>query len=514
MNRRTWMNGKVMRLAVAVVMLLIAAGTLSAQRKTTKDTLVFANRDDVGTLALFADTSMQGGRVRMQIFEPLFYMQNDGSFAPALATEWTWNDATHLTLKLRQGVKFHNGNPFTADDVLFTLQYARKSKIGSRFAKIDLEKTKVIDPHTIQIAYSQPDGLAMILLGGTTLIMDKEYSEAKPEALAANPVGTGPYRFVKWVTGDSVTLQRNDAYWGEEKAIIKTLVFRNVNEITQRTIELQTGGVDFAFDVQATAIADLQKDKNLAVHIQPSATVNSLYLNVTGKRAFANEDLRKAAASAINARDIIKGAYDGNGNPPATFVSRSAPGFNKALTNKEFWPYDLAKAKEYFAKSGVAKGTTVNVIVDGNAFRIATCEIIKNQLAQIGLNLNIKQYDFGTAVGIALDPSKDWDIFLLGSAEPTAVGQVAWLNGGTGFVTYPQVNAEFKALADRILSTTNIAEQARLTNQIQAEVIARVPYIPVQEDRVLYGYSEQLKGIESAVWQGFAIMCKDIYFAK
>ena len=502
------------RVAIAAVLVLAALGSLSAQRVTAKDTLVFANRDDVGTLALYADTSMQGGRVKMQVFEPLFYMNNDGSFSPCLATEWKWNDDTHLTVKLRQGVKFHNGNPFTAEDVLYTLQFAKKGKVGSNFAKVDDENTKIIDPYTIQIAYSKPDGLAMSLLGGTLLVMDKETCLAKPELIPTTPIGTGPYKFVKWITGDSVTLERNDAYWGPAKAIIKTLIFRNVSEITQRTIELQTGGVDFAFDLQATAVPEVQKDKNLAVYIQPSPTINSLYLNVTGSRAFANEDLRKAAASAINAADIIRGAYDGNGNPPATYVSRSAPGFNKAITGKEFWPYDLAKAREYFAKSGVSKGTAVNVIVDGNAFRIATCEIIKNQLAQIGLNLNIKQYDFGTAVGIALDPSKDWDIFLLGSASATAVGQTAWLNGGTGFVTYPQVNAEFKALADKVLATTNTTEQTRLCNQLQVEVVNHVPFIPVQEDRVLYGYESRLKGIEANVWQGFAVLCKDLYFVK
>ncbi len=481
--------------------------------KSAKDTLVLANRDDVGTLAPYQDTSTQGSRVRMQVFEPLFMLKNDGSFEPVLAKTWEWKDPTHFVLHLREGVKFHNGKPFTADDVLFSLQYAKKGKIANKYALLDLASCKAVDALTVELVYTKPDGLAMTYLGGTAgLILDKETSEANPDSLPTTPIGTGPYKFVRWVTGDSVTLVRNDAYWGPNKAIIKNLIFRNVAEITQRTIELQTGGVDFVFDLAASAESTIRNDKKFAIFTEPSLLINSLYPNVSPGKPLANEDLRKAVACAINAADIVKGAYDGNGKPPAGVVSRAAPGFNPSLAGKNFWPFNLDKAKEYFAKSGVAKGTTLEVIIDGNAFRIATSEIIKNQLAKIGLNLNIRQYDFGTALSLAMNPAEKWDIYMLGSGEASAVAQLSWFTGGIKFVTYPNSDPGFKAMVEKLMSTTDVAQQKTQSYAIQEYIDAHVPIIPVQEDRVLYAHSAKLKGVGTSVIGGMVLMCKDLYF--
>ncbi|MDP3178397.1 MAG: ABC transporter substrate-binding protein, partial [Spirochaetaceae bacterium] len=120
MRTKTRTNRRILSILAAVALISAGAVGLSAQtRKSSKDTLVLANRDDVGTLAPYADTSTQGGRVRMQIYETLFTMENDGSYAPCLATDWDWDDDLHFTIKLRKDVKFHNGKDFKADDVVF-----------------------------------------------------------------------------------------------------------------------------------------------------------------------------------------------------------------------------------------------------------------------------------------------------------------------------------------------------------------------------------------------------------
>ncbi len=490
----------------------VEAASAEGGRSTSKDVLIFANLNDVGTLDPYADTAMQRVRVTDQVYEPLFYLNSDGSYTPALATSWEWQDDTHLLLNLREGVKFHNGNPFTVDDILYSFALGKANTIGGQLAKFDLENSEVIDDHTLILAFTEPDGLAMARLGGTFVIMDKETVEPDPESIPSWSNGTGPYELVEWVTGDSVTLRRNDGYWGE-KAIITTLVFRNVSEITQRTIELQTGGVDFAFDMSPTAVEEVKSDPNLALYTQASTLVNNIMINSTPGHVFANEDLRKALASAISAPDIIKGAYDGSGSVPTSYVSSAAPGFDSALT-EEPWPQDLDAARAYMEASGVPEGTVINVVVDDRSQRVATCEIIKNQLAQIGLVANIQQYDFGTAIGTAMNLGGPWDLYLLGNAGATASLQAMWLDGTVGFVAYHASanGAELVEMVKELHRTTDNAKQVELNNRIQVYVNEHVVLYPVQQSEVLYGYNARLKGVAEGIQSFAVVLCKDLYF--
>jgi len=280
-------------------------------------------------------------------------------------------------------------------------------------------------------------------------------------ALTNIAVGTGPYKFVEWVTGDSVTLERFDGYWGE-KPIIKTVIFRSIPEVTQRSIELQTGGIDFAYDLGKTDVAGFEGNPDVAVYQNAGACVHNIHFNASEGHIFANEDLRKAAVSAISAADILKGAYDGGGWVANSYVSLAAPGFNTALTS-EPWPQDIEKAKEYFKASGVAEGTQIKIIVDDRAYRIATTEIIKNQLAQIGLDATIQQYDFTTAYGYAQDVTNDWDIYPLAQCQPSATAQAARLTNAVKYVTFPDTpaGADLLAMINELLGTVDFSKSSR-----------------------------------------------------
>lgn len=488
-----------------------AAGTeQAASPKSTKDILILANRNDVGTLAPYNDTLAPRGRVTMNIYDNLFIEENDGTLTPTLATSWEWTDDTHLVFKLREGVVFSNGNPFNADDVLFTYQYASKSTIKDQMNMVDFANCRVIDEYTFELALNRPDVRVISQIGHPSLmnILDKETCEANPDAMATDPVGTGPYKLKEWVNGDSVTLVRNEKYWGEP-AKIGTLIFRNIPEATQRTIEMETGGVDVVYDLQSTAAESLDSMPGINVITQPGLMVQFIYFNVTDGHPFGNIDLRKAIAYATNSGDIVKGAFDGGGNPPATFASRSAIGFDKLKVSGEFYPQDLTKAKEHMAAAGYANGLTLNILVDDNAKRVASVEIIQNQLKQIGITLNVMQYDFGTALGMSLNPSNDWDLFMLADGNSTALMQCERMDKNSApFQTYS--SDKLQGMIEQLFSSNDKSKQDALFADIGAYFQENVPFVPYCEEIIQMAVPENLKGFD--IFQGIAVKCKDLYF--
>lgn len=468
-------------------------------KTSAKDVLIVGNINDVGTMDPYGVSALQRVRVTTNMYDMLFLITSSGEYIPRLATDWEWTDELHVTFHLREGVVFHNGEEFNSEDVIFTLNYAATNENwATYFTKVDLENSKAIDDFTVEIAFTEPDGIFMPSLSMVMPILDKTTMEADPESTANGGIGTGAYKFVEWITGDSVTLERFDNYWGEP-APIKTVIYRSVPEITQRTIELQTGGIDIAYDLGATDAATIEEDPNLTLLRMPGNCVHNLHFNSSEGHVFANEDLRKAAAYAISAADILQGAYDGAGSVANSFCSTAVPGYNYALT-EEPYPQDLEKAKEFFEASGVPEGTKIKIIVDDRSYRIATTEIIKNQLADIGLDAEIQQFDFMTGYAYAQDVTNDWDIYPLAQCQGNASMQAARLTDSVKYVTFPDTpaGAEMLALIRAILAETDVDKAQELNDELQVMVNERVALYPVVQAETLYGYNAKLAGMDEA----------------
>lgn len=483
------------------------------QVATTKDVFIIGDKGTPLTLAPYAETSSDRCRVTNQLYETLIYAEMDGTFTPLLATSWEWKDTTHLVFKLRQGVKFHNGNAFTAADVLFTLQYAVKSPISNIYSVVDIDNCKVIDDYTFELALKRPDSLILSYIGipNQTSILDKETCEADPKSMQSNPVGTGPYKLKNWVVGDTVTLERYSDYWGK-KPIIKDLVFRKISESTQRVIELETGGVDFIYDAPISSVASLKKETDKYTIFQnPSFLITNLYFNATPGKTMDNLELRKAIAYAIDYDAIVKGAANGAGAPPASFASRIAVGAeNLNPKGTQLWPYDVAKAKESMAKAGYPNGgLTLNLVVNpDNPLQSGSVEQIANSLKAIGITLNIKQSSLGALIGYVLNVNNPWDIVVFGNAEPTSVLQAARMDKTQcPFLAYKRDDQQ--KILDQMWTTTDSAKMADLLKQLSVNFNENVPYVPYHEDLNIMAAASNLQGIK---FSGAYLRFEHLYF--
>lgn len=377
---------------LALVMLLSACGTPSTdtedgKENTGKDTLVVALGGEPTSLDPQGSSGMNDRRVVRQIYETLVVQDAEGNIQPGLATSWEWEDDTTIVFKLKEGVKWHNGETFTADDVYYSLNRAIESSYTKSYAnRIDIENTKVIDPQTISVKLLSPYAPIMANLAFCALSIVNENAVTEGgENYGRNPVGTGPFKFVNWTAGDSIELEVFDEYWGAKPAYDK-MVIRVITESANRAIELETGGVDIAYEIQANDISRLEENAGTVISRIPNYAVTFLGFNCDSSSPMSDPRMRQAVAYALNTEDISNAVYLGIGKPATGPIPSTVWGYTDEVPTYE---QNIEKAKELLAQAGVETPKTLKLYTNDATDRTTIAEIVKNQLAQIGLEIEI-----------------------------------------------------------------------------------------------------------------------------
>ena len=259
-------------------------------------------------------------------------------------------------------------------------------------AAVAVEKVEALDSNTVKITTSAPTPNLLFDLGyHFNFILPKSLIDSGND-FSANPVGTGPWKFVSWDKGNSIQFEAFDGYFdASRKAAIQNLEFVMIPEGSTRTMSLEAGDVDFVYSVASSDIDRLRSDESVTVEQVVSVENFFLFLN-TVTTAFEDENLRKAVAYAINREDIVAGALNGYGTPSYSCVSM---GYAES-TDEGSYTYDVDKAKEYMAAWGGDPSTVTLDIICSNATKTAIATIMQNQLSAIGINVTINEMDSAT----------------------------------------------------------------------------------------------------------------------
>lgn len=376
-------------LALALCLMLSAFGAAFAE----KDSLVWAQGADVTSMDPHKGKETPAVQVTCNIFDTLLLVGPDGSPAPCLAESWENVDEVTWKFKIRQGVKFHDGSEMTAEDVKFSLDRAIASPAVAYIVDF-IKEVKVDSPYEITIVTKAPyapilANLAVPFSG----IVPKALVEKDVDAFLLHPIGTGAYKFVEWKQGDYVKLEANPDYFrGAPKT--KFLQMRVVPEAAQRTIALETGEVDFAYDIPSNDVRRVEEADNLSLMTAPPNSVWYVSMNMK-KAPFDNEKVRQAVRYAINAQDILMAVRYGMGEVANSLIPPSAFGHSEKSMP---YPFDLEKAKALMAEAGYPDGFKCNLWVNENQERVEACQIIQSQLKQIGIEVEISVMEFGTFI--------------------------------------------------------------------------------------------------------------------
>lgn len=394
--------------------------------------------------------------VYQNIFEGLTRIDQTGAVQPGLATAWTiTEDGLSYRFTLAQGVTFHDGTSFDAEDVKFTFErlLADDSVNAQKALYQSIAAVTVIDPQTVEITLSRPDGLFLFNLGrGDAVIVAPESADNN----ANEPIGTGPFAFVQWDRGSRVILEQYGPYWGEKPALTKaSYVF--IGDTATMTNALLAGDIDGTNNFAPEALAVFEGNPQFKVLV--GSTEGETILATNNARApFDTLAVRQAMAHAINRHDIIEGATYGYGVP---IGSHFAPHHPYYVDLTETYPFDLDAAKTLLAGAGYPEGFSATLKLPPVAYARLSGQIIASEFAKIGVRLELINMEWAQWLEDVF-ANKDFDLTIISHVEPFDLSNFANPNYYWGYQ-----NPRFNELYTRIKNTPTAAERNKLLGELQ-----------------------------------------------
>jgi peptide/nickel transport system substrate-binding protein len=326
------------------------------------------------------------------IFAKLVFVDQDLNYLPGLATSWTNPSPTEWTFTLVQNAVFHNGEKFTSKDVKYTFDRLKDPATASpsavRFEV--LSAVEPVDDFTVKFVLAEPYGPFLAALAGSGQILnEKAVAAADP---ARNPVGCGPFKFVEWVTDDHLTLALWDQYYKEDKPSLDQVIFRGMPVDDTRMAALQSGEVNWVDAIPLQKVAEVRDGGEYNYYTAATAGLpDYIAFNMT-KPPFDNAKLRQAVAWATDRKAILQLAYSGVGEVANEEVA-SGNAWSSGSTAYDAAP-DLEKAKGLLTESGFNTDETITYLgLPQYPELLRTGEVLKDNLAKIGIKMEIKQQE-------------------------------------------------------------------------------------------------------------------------
>lgn len=396
------------------------------------------------------------------IFEGLVKMDRAGKLVPCLAESWQIApDNVTYRFKLRQNARFHDGTPFTSEQVKFSFEraVAPDSTNAQRQLFAPIAEIATPDPATVVIKLKQPTALFLYgLAWGDAVIVAPESAAGNK----TNPVGTGPFKFVRWNRGDRLEFERFDGYWGQKPALAKA-TFRFIADPQAQLASLLAGDVDAQTNLAAPeAVAQLKASPKLKVSFGKTEGEVILGTN-NAKPPFNDLRVRQAIAHVLDRKTIALGVYGFEVDLIGSHFSPLHPAYID-LTNT--YPVDVAKAKALLAQAGFPNGFNCTLKLPPPAYARRSGEIIAALLQQIGINAAIEPLEFPQWLERVFR-GKDFDLTVIAHTEPLDIGIY-----GRDDYYFQYRNPAFKELMAKIDSTLDEGQRNELYKEAQ-RILAR-----------------------------------------
>ena len=388
--------------AQAEVPVSAAEVTVPAGESVSQETdVVGAILVDFTTMDPMDTSDTLSGGIQRMMMDGLFGFDDNMKIIPMLATEYEANeDATEYVIHLRQGISFTDGTPFNAEAAKANLDRWGDKELGLKRTTLlcnVIDSTEIVDEYTVKVKLSQSFGAFISTLAhpACVLMSPKVIAEGN-DACADHPVGTGQYIFKEWIAGDHATVTLNKEWWGydaeicggtalvEPDAGFKSVTFRPVAENATRVAMLQSGDADFIWPVPTESMQALAGDTNIYVGAEEGMVVRYLFMN-NQKAPFNDKRVRQAVNYAINKDAYIAVVKNGLSSAASSIIGPATQHYK----GNDPYPYDPEKAKELLAEAGYPDGFETTLICASTTGNLKQGEFIQQQLAQVGITMNI-----------------------------------------------------------------------------------------------------------------------------
>lgn len=467
-----------------------------------KEKLIIGADGDINNLNLQKQQDAANNVILKNTHQTLVFFNNGSQgpdrFVPGLATDWKFVDDTHIIMNLRKDVYFNDGKktPMTAEDVKFTLDMAMKNVVKSALA--GFVKCTVKDKYQVEIEIKTYNNEFIQSLSSVPLSIQskKAYDDGVKEPWF---IGTGPYKYEKWVQGEYCRLTKVKDYWGNNlpasdnfsQGISDVIEFRPMKEASARVMALQAGEIDVCINPPISDLKFLKDDKKVTVEEKTGTRLFYFAFNVE-KKPWDNKKLRQAIACAIDKKSVLDAALNGKGTLQKTILNRGLWGFYDEMPG---YDYNLDRAKKLMAEAGVTGPIDVSLTyatAGGPYEQIAT--VIQANLKQIGVNVKLVPMEQAALKAACKDGKQE--MFLWRWNEDSKVDFVYrdlfYTGSGSNYHHFADKKAD--QMIDDVATLKDQKKRMETGVELQKYLVDECPQVPLYIANLVIAYNKDLKG--------------------
>jgi len=480
----------------------LALATVFATSAASAQTLRFGLAEDPDVLDPTLARTFVGRIVFASLCDKLVDIDEKLTIVPQLAESWTWSaDGKALTMKVRNGVTFHDGEKLDAAAVKFNIERHKTMQGSNRRGELSLVATvDVVDPMTVRLNLSQPfSPLLAQLADRAGMMVSPKAAQAAGDKFGANPVCSGPFKFVERVAQDRIVLERYAGYWNKGAVNFERVVYLPIVDATVRLANLKSGQLDFIERMATSDVEALKKDSRFKVSMVTEIGYQGITLNV-GKSDLAKTTaigkdprVREAFELALDRDGIVQVVMDGQATPGNQWVAPDNPYY---ATSMPIPKRDVAKAKALLAAAGVPN-PSVELMAPTTSDAQKIAQVVQSMVKEAGFDVKIRSTEFATSLDLA--DKGQFDAYVLawsGRADPD--GNIFSFDACKQPLNYAgYCKPEVDEILNRSRTSSDPATRRKAYEELAAMALKDRPIIYLYHRHWVWAYANKLSGLRT-----------------
>lgn len=504
------MKRRIFAAALLAVGIALGAGSNAEAREFR-----YASANDILGLDPHANNHGVTNAMKLNVYETLVLRLPDGSLTPSLASEWSLVNPTTWRIRLRQNVRFHGGENFTADDVIFSWQRVRQQSSDMAYTVVAIDAINKIDDHTIDIVTKGPtptllQDLSLFFIMSKAWVERHNAMDVVRTAGASNYVnlntnGTGPFRVIERVINERTVLEPNPNWWGQANHGITRATYRQIANAATRVAALLSGEIDLIWPVPLQDIDRVRGSANTRITDGPTGRTiyfgfdmwrdESLDMPGTGRNPFKDVRVRQAVYHAIDIQAIRRAVMRNTSRPTGLFIGPAIAGFQQDLDER--LPFNVDRARQLLTEAGYPNGFTITLHCPNNRYinDEAICTAVVPMLARAGINARLMAQPMTQHINQISLPNNNTSFYMLGWTPGNfdiSNPLLELLTSGS-FNIGRYNNPRLAELRQLIVNETDAQKRTQLIREALTIFRTDLPLVPLHQEPQVFGVGQNVE---------------------